>query len=688
MSFSYVKNPSQAQNFFQQLPAPGSLTPQAMAAYAAAAPPAPAPPVQQAYAAPHYAAPLAQMLPVVPPVVHPVVHASNSLAAKAMQALQAIKSTKWYVALPVAVGLLFMCFKALALDGGEHHPELPPITPTYAVSPAGVGRAAVTSTAALPVATAVAAATVTATATASSGAGATPSATVTVPPLLLAGAAAASASATGAREPPLALKPAAASAQPAGGGKAPASEQAVRALGSKLTAMAQQLEQQIAQAHQERAAQTRELSKLQEHNAHAAALAASTAAAAQPVKPVASAAAVALTGSAAPGGLAELQRGLDPGQLALLAAMGGLALAGGGVWLRPRLARSRRVQFFKAQRAARVASPNPMRQVQSTLPAPLARPSQIVTQPPAVTAPPVVAAVCPAPVARPVAGVSAPAPAPIPVASPAHALSFSAPYSLGSFGLKGPVRDEMQDAFAHFGLPNGGQAVVVADGVGGEPLGAQAAQLAVAAAQACLQSSPQVGLSETLQAMDAAGKAIAAYARQHSIAYGLRTTLMVMLRVGTTAHYCCLGDGGLFHIRGADGVATHLFQPQRDKAGYLLASLGPQMAGQPLAGSLHLAAGDMLLSGSDGIWERTADPGALARWLVQRIGSARGDVQASLQQSLTEFVQIKSAGRWVADDNASIGCLGTGSEPAFLQLEQVSTTTQTPTHTTKELSYA
>lgn len=86
-----------------------------------------------------------------------------------------------------------------------------------------------------------------------------------------------------------------------------------------------------------------------------------------------------------------------------------------------------------------------------------------------------------------------------------------------------------------------------------------------------------------------AGRAIAEHAKQNGIQYGLRTTLMVMVRIDSTAHYACLGDGGLYHIRGNDGIVTTLFQPQRDKAGYLLASLGPNTAGQPLAGSLHLA---------------------------------------------------------------------------------------------------
>lgn len=57
----------------------------------------------------------------------------------------------------------------------------------------------------------------------------------------------------------------------------------------------------------------------------------------------------------------------------------------------------------------------------------------------------------------------------------------------------------MQDtAHAHFMLPGGAFAVVVADGVGGEPHGAMAAQMAVAATKASLLANVGVGLTETL----------------------------------------------------------------------------------------------------------------------------------------------------------------------------------------------
>lgn len=683
MSFSYLKTSSQAQQFFQQLPAPGTLTPQAMAAYAAAAAPAaarvavvkkkvavatpaplpPASPVQPAaYVAPHHVVPFAPAVPVG----NPVAQAGHGLAAKAMQALHAVKGNKWYVALPVVVGLLFMCFKALAFDSVGHDIELPPITPTYALSPAGAGRAAGTATEALSVATALAAATV----TVSAGAGATPSTTVTAGPLLRVASVAGAQELAGPRKPIAA----AAVAGQAGSGKAPASAQAVRALGKQLAAV----EQQLVVAQEQRASQAQVLAKLQEQTAIAGAFAASVAvASATPPKTTESLVALVSLPAAAPAAAHEdSPRGVELTQ-ALAVALAMMAIAIGGPYLGQRWQRARALRTITAQRNSRAAGRSGIQAVAAASPA---QPGNASATSAAATGSPGMAR----PSAPPVM-IAAP-PAVVLVAPPpaAPALPFCAPWSFGSFGLKGPVRDEMQDAYAHFVLPGGALAVVVADGVGGEPHGAQAAQLAVAAARASLLSSMRVGLPETLQAIDAAGKAIAGHATQNGIQYGLRTTLLVMLRVGSTAHYACLGDGGLFHIRGVDGVVTNLFQPQRDKAGYLLASLGPRTAGQALAGSLHLAAGDMLLSGSDGIWERTADAGALASWLLQRIGGAGGDVQAALQQSLTEFVQIQSNGRFIADDNASIGCLGTGSEPTFLRPEKTFTQPQT----VKELSYA
>lgn len=116
MTYSYLKNSPQAQAYFASLPQPGTFSPQIMSPSGAIAPaPARVAVVKKQVAAPVIAQPMQQarygappaMLPAAPatPMAQPAPKCGFTGLVK--QALQAIKGGKWYVAWPIAVGLMF-----------------------------------------------------------------------------------------------------------------------------------------------------------------------------------------------------------------------------------------------------------------------------------------------------------------------------------------------------------------------------------------------------------------------------------------------------------------------------------------------------------------------------------------------------------------------------------------------------
>src|SRR5207302_4981508 len=70
---------------------------------------------------------------------------------------------------------------------------------------------------------------------------------------------------------------------------------------------------------------------------------------------------------------------------------------------------------------------------------------------------------------------------------------------------------------------------------------------------------------------------------------GLRTTLIVVIAEAADVGYAYCGDGGACIVR-TSGAVEHFLNPQKagpDQPNVLAASVGPQMQGQPLLGSIR-----------------------------------------------------------------------------------------------------
>lgn len=185
----------------------------------------------------------------------------------------------------------------------------------------------------------------------------------------------------------------------------------------------------------------------------------------------------------------------------------------------------------------------------------------------------------------------------------------------------GPVRNENQDVFAAIPLAGGSAAVLVADGMGGMPHGAEAAR---AAADAVVDVLGGAGVDRAT-ASTAVGAANDAVGRLRDRLGGRPGTTLTMALVapdgrGVVAH---AGDSRAYLVR--DGVASpltsdHSWVGEQVRAGALAAGserhhprrnvITSAVMGDPLEPEvldLQLAAGDVLMLCSDGFWEPLTD---------------------------------------------------------------------------------
>ena len=210
----------------------------------------------------------------------------------------------------------------------------------------------------------------------------------------------------------------------------------------------------------------------------------------------------------------------------------------------------------------------------------------------------------------------------------------------------GPVRQENQDAFAATPLRGGeGVGLLVADGMGGLPGGREAAQAATAAALAVLGSGA-ADQQTVLAAVDAANRAVEEL--RSDIGGQPGTTLTLAAVTGAAAVIGHAGDSRAYLVRGGQArllTSDHSWVGEQVRAGALPPGserrhprryvITRAVMGEPLdaeAVAVELAAGDVLMLCSDGLWEPLAD--ADIAMLLETPGPLTAVVERAVQAAL------------------------------------------------------
>jgi serine/threonine protein phosphatase PrpC len=245
-------------------------------------------------------------------------------------------------------------------------------------------------------------------------------------------------------------------------------------------------------------------------------------------------------------------------------------------------------------------------------------------------------------------------------------------WRLGVHSIAGNVRSENQDCGVAFEL-DGYQILLIADGCGGVPYGADASRTAVeeCAKSICWQlignsSSPGKAIESGIRA---ASNALLQKGRRlelETLEAGLRTTLIVAVGTNSDFHWGYIGDGAL-KVLEPSGHIHECMVPHRSDAlvtNVLAASLGPTIHGNADFGSMPRKAGDVLLAGTDGVFDRVDD--GFARNLMRMAIYQAGDLAATTRESLDQLsVQTDSTGAFVCDDNLTLGMMADGNRPDF-----------------------
>lgn len=247
------------------------------------------------------------------------------------------------------------------------------------------------------------------------------------------------------------------------------------------------------------------------------------------------------------------------------------------------------------------------------------------------------------------------------------------PWHIGAVCHKGHVRSENQDYALAFVI-GGREILVVADGCGGIPNGGRAAHLAaVAAARSIINAygksvpwyacDPHAVAAQALQ--DASLRLAREGARLRLVnpQDGLRTTLVVVVAQSADVGFAYCGDGGACIVR-TSGAVEHFLNPQKagpDQPNVLAASLGPQMQGEPMLGTIRRNPGDLLLVGTDGVFDRVelSFPKDVLRAAIQ----FGGDLDKTAKLIVEELTSSQDEAGYICDDNATLAIAGDGTQP-------------------------
>lgn len=250
---------------------------------------------------------------------------------------------------------------------------------------------------------------------------------------------------------------------------------------------------------------------------------------------------------------------------------------------------------------------------------------------------------------------------------------------------KGKVRLENQDFCLAFETKRF-QFMVMADGLGGVLHGREAAQIAsVSAALSILKRlciNKKIMICDVEKAVrnsfEVASKNLDYIANMLAVKnpnQGFRTTLIIILALPSHYIWGYIGDGGLVILR-ATGQEERLLIPQKadsQVSNILAASLGPAIEGTPMFGITTRHSGDLVLCGTDGIFDRI--PPSFVQDVRRAIIEHNGDLEKVIHLILDELSESKDKFGYVCDDNMSLGIIRDEALAKSLGFLQVKPTT-------------
>jgi PPM family protein phosphatase len=165
---------------------------------------------------------------------------------------------------------------------------------------------------------------------------------------------------------------------------------------------------------------------------------------------------------------------------------------------------------------------------------------------------------------------------------------------------------------------------VLADGMGGHPDGEVAAQIALQTVSALYQKEARSAVKDPVEfltlALMAAHHQIIRYASEKGLLDTPRTTLVVALVQGTSAHWVHCGDSRLYLVRDGELVTRtrdHSYLEQHSSGAIKLEKINRNILftclGSPskpvfdVAGPVPLQQGDRVMLCSDGLWGTVSD---------------------------------------------------------------------------------
>lgn len=250
-------------------------------------------------------------------------------------------------------------------------------------------------------------------------------------------------------------------------------------------------------------------------------------------------------------------------------------------------------------------------------------------------------------------------------------------WRIGFASSKGNVRNKNEDYTIGFKIGDK-DVCIVADGCGGHSFGDRASYLAcLSAATSIIEQYGKKPEWFDPEPKDVAAKSIikaekqlAVEAKRRNISDGLKTTLIVVIGAKDKFGYAYIGDGGGYIVKSSDGKLENFLIPDKvdGSLNELTACLGPEMRGQPKVGSLKRESGDIVIIGTDGIFDLHIDREQefLKQVVVNGSLSHKGDLQNLTEDIVDEIINHKDEVGYLADDNVTIGIIGDGNKPKFL----------------------
>lgn len=244
---------------------------------------------------------------------------------------------------------------------------------------------------------------------------------------------------------------------------------------------------------------------------------------------------------------------------------------------------------------------------------------------------------------------------------------------IGAWTAPGNTRENNQDR-VWIGRIAGVDVFIIADGLGGLPRGAEAAEFVVQHATALLKKELARALDASVEgvrtlllstvwscALQLARKASKLDPIGDEI--GMRTTLILSVALPDSYVSAWLGDGGVFVLPEAGGIVQAL-EPHKspEEPDVLDASLGPLSDGRPGWSVAPRRPGDVLVAATDGIADIFTP--AVAEMLKQELDAHGSDAEATAKAMVAKFGELRDErGQLAVTDNLTLALLITEAAP-------------------------